>query len=163
MIVKDNFLEKIEFKNIKNEIESENFPWFFSNEKNPENENFYNYQFYHIFYQNYSINSQYFDLISPLIKKINPLSIIKIKANLTPNIGDIYQYGFHKDLSERCKTSIFYINSNNGYTIFENGEKVDSIENRFLSFDSFLLHSGTTCTDKKFRCLLNINYIPREY
>ena len=56
------------------------------------------------------------------------------------------------------KTAIFYVNSNNGYTVFENGLKVDSQENRLVVFNSDLLHAGTTCTDQKIRCVINFNF-----
>ena len=55
-------------------------------------------------------------------------------------------------------TAVFYVNTNNGYTIFESGEKVSSVENRMVIFDSNILHTGTTCTDERVRCVLNFNY-----
>ena len=45
-----------------------------------------------------------------------------------------------------------------GYTSFEDGTKVESVENRFVTFDSDIKHSGTTCTNQKVRLVLNINY-----
>ena len=61
----------------------------------------------------------------------------------------------------RGKTAIFYLNTNNGYTLFEDGTKIESVANRLLTFDANLPHTGTSCTDKQFRCVLNINYFPR--
>jgi hypothetical protein len=58
------------------------------------------------------------------------------------------------------KTAIFYLNTNDGYTIFEkDGEKIDSLENRMLIFDSSERHSGTNCTDQKYRAVINFNFI----
>ena len=54
--------------------------------------------------------------------------------------------------------AIYYFNTNNGYTLFENGDKVESIRNRLIMFKSNLRHTGTTCTDKPNRYVLNINY-----
>ena len=56
-------------------------------------------------------------------------------------------------------TGILYINTCNGYTKFENGKKVKSVENTYVEFDSTLKHTGTTCTDTDRRLVLNINYI----
>ena len=56
------------------------------------------------------------------------------------------------------KGAILYLNTNDGYTCFEDGNKIKSIENRFVAFDSSLKHSGTTCTDEPRRIVLNINY-----
>ena len=37
-------------------------------------------------------------------------------------------------------------------------DKVESIENRFVTFPSHLHHTGTTCTDQKRRVVINFNY-----
>ena len=49
-------------------------------------------------------------------------------------------------------------NDGDGYTEFEDGTKVESIENRFVTFPSNLHHGGTTCTDQKRRVVINLNY-----
>ena len=59
-------------------------------------------------------------------------------------------------------TGIFYLNSNNGSTVFKSGEEVQSQANRLVLFDSQLEHSGTSCTDERRRVVLNINYVPTE-
>ena len=51
-------------------------------------------------------------------------------------------------------------NSNKGQNVvkFENGEKIESVENRLVIFDSTIKHTGTTSTDTKFRSVINFNY-----
>ena len=39
---------------------------------------------------------------------------------------------------KQLTTSIFYVNTNNGYTKFEDGSIVESVANRMLIFDSNL-------------------------
>ena len=56
------------------------------------------------------------------------------------------------------KTSIFYVNTNNGYTEFEDGTIVRSIENRFVEFSGDTLHRGVSSTDVKKRIVINFNY-----
>ena len=56
-------------------------------------------------------------------------------------------------------TSILYLNTNNGYTEFEDGTKVESVANRFISFPIETKHRGTSCTDKKIRVVINFNYL----
>jgi len=91
-------------------------------------------------------------------------SIIRVKANLTIKTDKIITYGFHTDSNYfnyepyDSKVAIFYLNSNNGKTIFENGDEVESVENRIVIFDNILKHTGTSCTDQKRRIVLNINY-----
>ena len=41
---------------------------------------------------------------------------------------------------------------------FENGKKVESVENRLVTFDTPLRHTGTNCTNQKYRLTLNFNY-----
>ena len=56
-------------------------------------------------------------------------------------------------------TSIFFINTNNGYTMFETGKKVPSVENRLVTFPNNLMHTGISQTDTKSRVTLNLNYL----
>jgi hypothetical protein len=100
-------------------------------------------------------------LLDPLIKKISPSYIYRVKVNLgtrtsTPIVG-----GFHSDTDFNNTTAIFYLNNNNGYTIFEDGSKIDSVENRLVVFDSNIQHSGVSQTDSNIRCVINLNYIDK--
>jgi hypothetical protein len=97
----------------------------------------------------------------PILQRIQPASIIRIKANLLTKESTIVEHGLHTDIPDLkipCKTAIFYINTNNGYTIFEDGTKINSLENRLVIFDSNIPHSGSSCTDAKVRCVINLNY-----
>ena len=55
-------------------------------------------------------------------------------------------------------TKPIFFNTNNGYTKFEDGTIIESIANRFVSFPAELRHTGTTCTDKNTRIVINFNY-----
>ena len=50
------------------------------------------------------------------------------------------------------------MNTCNGWTEFEKGGKVKSVENRIVIFDSNLKHQGVTCTNEQRRVLINFNY-----
>jgi hypothetical protein len=171
----DNFLDENTFDMMKQTlINRENnsyFPWYYNDYKVYSNDykgskfnSLYNHQFTHMFYNNWAPQSEFYKFLMPLLTKISPLAIIRIKGNLTTVADKIYEYGFHTDFNEPvgCTTSIFYMNTNNGYTIFENGEKVESVENRLVSFNSEIKHTGTTCTDDKFRCVINLNYFSKK-
>ena len=45
------------------------------------------------------------------------------------------------------------------YTLFEDGTKVQSKENRVVIFDSQMRHAGIPCTDEKRRVVINFNFI----
>ena len=82
-----------------------------------------------------------------------------IKSFITSYLPpDFSEHGFHIDYTYSHKGAIFSINSNNGYTILEDGTKIESVENRLVSFPAEMRHSGTTCTDEQARVVINLNY-----
>ena len=165
----DNYLSDLEFQHIKTTLYDIHFPWYLSQVVNPKQENAknitndYNFQMVHLFYRAFAPNSTYMDLLNPIVTKLNPRALLKIKANLTFKTPKIVEHGYHTDFpdNEPCITGVYYLNSTNGYTKFLNGEIVEGIENRLVLFDSRILHTGTTCTNEDTRCVLNINFIPR--
>jgi len=162
MKIINNALGKPEAVEIKNVLISNMFPWFIHKGIVYKNEN--NYQFAHIFYHENKINSNFFEKItSPILKVLNPISIIKIKANLLPKDKKIIEYGMHIDfINKNSKTAIYYVNTNNGYTRFENNKKITSEENKLVIFNSNIKHAGTTCTDSDYRIVINFNYFENE-
>jgi len=157
----DNFLDPDDFIFLKSQIENDSFPWYYSkvisNDLSITMDERYNYQFVHIFYKDQKQNSLKFEILDKLIKKINPKYLLKIKANLTTVSHEIIEHGYHNDFTDAI-TCVFYLNSNNGYTKFEDGTVVSSIENRAVFFDSNFLHTGTTVTDQPYRIVININF-----
>ncbi len=107
-------------------------------------------------------NNASFKFFLPILNnpKLNCRVLIKMKLNLNPRRSTIMEHGFHVDNDlPKAKTAVLYFNDNNGYTLFEKtGEKVYSKENRIVIFDNHLKHTGTTCTDKKRRVVMNINF-----
>lgn len=160
--VYDNFLDTEEFLLLKKNILTNNnntFPWFYSDYKVMPGDGIV--QFTHIFYQNYHINSNYYKFLKPIMDKLDPSAIRKIKSNMTFKNNYIHNFCFHTDFDnnlENQKTGIFYVNSNNGKTLFELGKQVDSVENRMVIFPTSLMHTGTTHTDTDVRCVINFNW-----
>jgi len=152
----DNFLDKNYFQKINQEFLSTNFPWYFHNGKVYENDG--GIQFTHIFYNDYKVNSDYFFILEPLLNLLNIKSLVKIKLNFTPKETVLKQFGFHTDNKFNCKTAIFYLNTNNGKTIFKDLKDVNSVENKLVKFDSNIQHTGTSTTNKPYRMVLNLNY-----
>ena len=159
----DNFISKYDLNNLKSSIL--NIAWFFSTISNgdPEDkllcEELDNFHFTHLFYKDYQITSDKTELILPIIQKLNIRALIKIKANLTPRTNKILKHCLHRDLDYNDSyTAVYYVNTNDGYTLFEDGTKIDSIENRIIIFPSNMMHTGTTCTNQKNRIVINFNY-----
>ncbi len=162
----DNFLPKEEFNFIQSRILGSNFPWVMHDIVAPAKlscDPKYNNQFVHSFYTSPFVESQHFELLSPILNLLQPEAIIRIKANIVPCTNEIIEHGFHTDLPGKleqvCKTAVLYLNTNNGYTLFSNGERVPSVENRIAIFDTTDLHTGTSCTDTAYRAVINFNYI----
>jgi hypothetical protein len=160
--ITDNFLPKEDFLHIKQSMENPYFDWYFNTSIVGYKETLYSGQLTHTFYYKFNARGS-FPLLEKLIKKINPLSVIRVKANLSCIGNNIIEQGLHTDFNDkRITTAIFYINNNNGYTRFENGSTVESVENRFVCFNSSLKHTGTNCTNNQRRIVLNLNYIKNE-
>ena len=71
----------------------------------------------------------------------------------------IINHQLHNDVNIDCNTAILYLNDNDGKTIFENEEKVNSVKNRMIIFPSNLKHAGTTHTNTKHRMVINFNFL----
>jgi hypothetical protein len=157
----DNFLDFNNFKNIQHVLmRSASFPWYYNDSVVFEEKN-ENYQFTHIFYNKLTVQSSYYELLLPCIEKLNVFSLVRIKSNLIPRTAVHKEHGYHcdsRDTKNVHKTAVLYVNTNNGYTIFKNGDKVVSIANRLVVFDSDVEHSGSSCTDENVRVVINFNY-----
>ena len=159
--VVDNFLDKEDFMKLQlYMLDPQVFPWYFQNTKDFEvDEDLNQYQFTHIFFQDYKPFSDYFHLLQPLLKKLEVKSLIKVKANLNPYSPKLHKGRFHTDTHCHSMTAVYYLNDNNGYTLFEkNNKKVMSKENRIVIFDAQMRHTGTNTTNQKKRVVLNLNY-----
>ena len=154
----DNFLEQKDFLKIKNVIMKGNFPWYYSSVVALEDVEEKDWYCTHHFYIDYRPNSVLYRLIEPIIQKINPKAIIKIKGNLYPNFHKPVDNGWHKDYDFPHMGAIFYVNTNNGPTVLKDGTRIESIENRILFFDASQEHHSTHCTDAKIRVNINFNF-----
>ena len=155
----DNYLSKKDFQKLKAAIFHPSFPWYYHNQvvldNNEEDTNTF---FCHPVYDMVPY-SKIYDLIHEIIiTKINPKAIRRIKINLYPRTENIIHHKQHVDYPFSHKNIILYLNTCNGFTVLEDGTKIESIENRALFFDSSTKHHSTTCTDKKIRLNININY-----
>jgi hypothetical protein len=165
----DNFLSDQDFSEIKSLLLGSWFSWHYNPYIDhdptifPQAEDYpENFQFIHWFYRHYHGRSEHLIKLDPILSKLDPAAIVRIKANLLVSSKTIIGHEFHTDFPDvHCKTAIFYINTNNGKTIFSDGTKVDSVANRIVIFDSQLPHTGTTCTDEKVRCVINFNYFEK--
>ena len=164
MKIEDNFLDQKDFEELQKFLMGNMFPWYYNSIIDfYEDED--KYQFIHVFYDNYAPTSSVIENINPILAKVGPLSIWRIKANLLTKTSNIVENSFHidnnflsKEKLKQWTTSIFYVNTNNGYTEFDDGKNVESIANRLVTFPANMKHTGTSCTDEKTRVVINFNY-----
>jgi hypothetical protein len=160
MKVQDNFLDKESFNNIQSLMMGNDFDWYYNTVITEEKFNRKEFQFTHIFYLDGSPRTSY-SVVEPIVKTINPFSLVRVKANILTMTPKIKEYDFHTDYKNKknLTTAIFYVNTCNGYTLFKDGKKIESVANRLVSFDSGLEHTGTSCSDENIRVVINFNYI----
>jgi len=166
--VKDNILSSDDLEHLQNEMLNKPFPWYINEILTDENQllcSFINnYQLCHHFigeleHSSFTSSSTFNELLPPIIEHMRVVSWKRIKANLLYPTSSIIKHGFHIDHDHpNCIASIFYVNSNDGYTEFEDGTRIESVENRLVTFPANLKHTGTTCTDSPFRVVINFNY-----
>ena len=65
----------------------------------------------------------------------------------------------HVDFPQKHRVALFSVNTNNGYTLFDNGEKIQSIENQLVIFDGALKHCSVAQTDTNVRVNINLNIV----
>jgi hypothetical protein len=180
MKIIDNFLSEEDFKNLETTITKGDFQWrksvILSGGRFKPNKIF-NIQFVHRFANIHTesvdgvlekvelVKSPHFDIIEPILDKIDYSSIIRIKANLNVAMLKPEPSGFHIDAGDGNNvrpgyTGIYYVNTCNGYTLFRDGTKVDSVANRMLIFDNQLQHTGVPCNDNRHRIVINFNWLP---
>jgi hypothetical protein len=177
--IQENFLAEEEFVALRDTITSVKFPWYFSpivtsdNEKEPTSPGLW----IHIVHESNVPFSPFYDShFPPILEQLNPefpprytgsavVCLARIKLNLNHRLPEPYFSDFHSDIfledhvAAQWTTSILYINTNNGYTEFEDGTKVDSVANRLVSFPANTRHRVVTQTDEQTRIVINFNYL----
>ena len=160
MKIYKNFLNKKDFKNIKDFLSDQYFYWFYENVTTQGSGSKYGQFCFSFILKGGVMNTtqEYMIKFEPLFKKIKHKKITRLKANCLTRDSKITEHSMHID-QPKGTTGILYINTCNGYTKFENGKKIKSIQNQYVEFDSQIKHTGTSCTNAEKRLVINFNYI----
>ena len=160
MKVIDNFIDEEEFNKLSEFMSSKHMDWYSAEGVNYPGDG--HMQFSHVMYEN-NVAGEKIALVSAILDKLKPFFIMRIKANLVLKTEEHVVHGMHLDYPEELDlewlTGIYYVNTNNGYTLFENGEKVNSVANRMVIFNGKEKHSSVTQTDTLRRFVINFNFI----
>lgn len=150
----DNFLSQKHYQELVEFMD--NSEWYYNstivldNEKGPDK-----YQFVMPIWAQGWIHQRY--LVELFSTYLEPRAWVRIKANFSPKRTKIIENDLHIDSNHGDLTGIFYLNSNDGYTHFNGGKKVESVANRMVIFPRETMHSGTTSTTDH-RKVINFNW-----
>lgn len=133
MEIIDNAISEIDLKTIQDLLLGTACPWYFNPytiDENTARDDMNDFQLCHNFYVNAKrygyVSSDHFKVIEPILDKLETRTLIRIKANLNTIApkkdmiaGWHCDYDLQPDEKGIIKTAIFYVNTNNGYTIFK--------------------------------------------
>lgn len=157
----DNFLPQNVLNNIQELMIGDKFGWFYSDwVGNPlDDEDDY---YLHHFYEDGMIKSAYFERIMiPILCRMSFQfnDLHRARANMYTQKEDVFIHDLHNDVDNKHVVGLFSLNTNNGFTMFDDGRRFKSIANRMLIFDGSQRHCSVTQTDTNIRYNININFI----
>jgi hypothetical protein len=167
----DDALDSEQFKNIRDHLTSQDFPWFFTGDVaydpkeylaiRTKQEKDWSFYFRHMLYtDNLVVTSRpNWEIVQPLLDKLKANSLIRVKANAYTRTPEIIHHEDHYDFTFDHKGALFYINDCDGLTVLDDGTEIESVANRLLLFDPSKLHHSTTTTNAMRRININFNYI----
>jgi|SRR5210317_1022753 len=161
IIVKDNHLSEKKMSDLENFLLSNKFPYYYNiNIAGEDTEKTDTSMFNHILiYKNEEYSNVGNMITNIVMKNIPHKNILRSKVNFYLKSDTLKIHEFHKDdEDEKINIALFYINTNNGYTEFEDGSIINSVRNRLVLFPCKLKHRSTTTTDTRHRVNININY-----
>lgn len=163
MKVIDNFLDKNTFSEMQKFVMSSEVAWRFASNSVYHNDG--DIQFFHPLYLAPTKYEQFDKICAPLLKNLEGfVTLLRAKMNMSLRKDEVSQKGMHVDIEDArqyydvMKTSIFYFNTTDGPTVFENGEKIDCVENRLITFPMGTLHCGSYATNAERRIVVNLNW-----
>ena len=154
MNIYKNFIDKDHCNKINNVMLGLDFPWFYQKHQTIKDGSFMG----HCFYKDNKMNSSFYYLVEPIINKLNPTKIINIRCALCLKRPMTSEW--HSDFTNatsKDKVAVYYVNTNNGYTIFKN-KKIKSEKNKIVIFDGNMQLKVKYQTDKDTRMVINCNY-----
>ena len=178
--VYNDVLSDADFSVISDNLLGTNFPWFYNEFTDFSGDN--RGRFIHCFYSGNMFNSDRAFILDPLLNKFYIHSLMRVKANFTTIKHKDKKLGaYHKDIdpnmcevcdklncsehenyqksliTDQITNVVFYLNTNNGYTLLDDGTKIPSVANKLVVFGNDR-HTDVTHTDTEERLVLNIGF-----
>jgi hypothetical protein len=155
-----NFLPAKQFLKIKKFFTESEMPWYYNKHQTDKSDASY---FSHRLCYNDKIETYDYvwENVIPIINKINPSKLLRVKANLLINRGIGEYCNYHIDSKEEHMVGVYYITTSNGFTSLGHDDKirVKCEENKLLVFNGKIYHSVVSQTDNDQRIVININFL----
>lgn len=160
MKIIENFIDN---KNIVNDIQStllsNTFPYFYNDHTSKPNDKS-DFLFGHMLFYDEDVQSSYYNkILSPILGRLNYDYLLRAKINCYTKKDTHIETGMHVDMEDNHFVALYSVNTNNGYTLFEDGTKVQSVANQLVIFDGQLKHCSVSQTDKNLRININIDLV----
>lgn len=122
-------------------------------------------QFYHPLYMAPNKSDHFDKICMPIMQKFEGfVTLLRAKMNMSLQKEEVTKKRMHIDMENApqyydiMKTSIFYINTTNGPSYFEDGSAVECVENRLVTFPMGTKHCGSYASDTDRRIVINFNW-----
>jgi hypothetical protein len=163
----DNFLPEEKFKKLQEVLVLNEFFPIYLHDKvaaSDDEENNWNWYGTHSFYlHNQPVSDYYYDVKDLLLDKVmeitNSRSLLRMRLNFYPYFEHLREHKPHQDGDFPLLAGIYCLNTCDGFTRLEDGTKIDSIANRFYTFEAHKYHNSSTTTNAKGRFNINFNLI----
>ena len=166
----DNYLDEYKFDKLRKMIVNQQFHWTWTDYVAREDEEKSLFYLTHVLCANQTLTRQkswphihvsqfynsFLDIFTNMV--FDAKTIIRIKVNCYPRGDVLEEHGMHQDYEWEHKGALLSLNTCDGYTRFETGEKIDSVANRMIFFDPSVRHTSTNTTNDKRRININLNY-----
>ena len=163
----DNFLSSRHIKELKDNIFSSNFPWYYqeivANKKSrflSGWDYYHSHRLYNVDHPASGFFDSIYDIIIPKIKEVTEYhSLIRLKVNYYPYTETVKEHTQHTDYRFSHYGGILSLNTCNGFTRLFDDTIINSVENKFFIFDPSKPHNSSTTSDCKRRVNININWL----
>ena len=160
-----NFLPKRNFKEIQEFLMSINIPYYRNEWVGTPGDVSLSSLFTHLLVYNgdYTTGEDIQHLVMhPIINRLTKIhrviKVVRAKINVYPYQNEHMKSTYHIDQLTKHKVLLLPINTNNGYTEFENGKIFNAVENNAIIFDGHERHRSVSQTDHSAKINININY-----
>jgi len=160
-----DYLDLTSFVNIQRTLFDQRFPYFFrgtvSYDPAGEEKFIMGHRLYDWNEGGNLTDDKYIDiLLKPLLNRLQPKTLYRAQVNMNCK-NDVRQFAhWHIDQPNmKHSTALYYVNTNNGWTEFETGEKIPCVANSIGIWSDNIRHRGAYQTDEQVRICININYV----